>query len=77
MEMIGSIPARSMGEVLDTIARTIAVDDEAGRAAMDREKALATTVQHTPRMFSANDLVGLDADNEDHAIYARRCRDRW
>lgn len=27
----------------------------------------------TPRVFSANDLVGLDEDNEDHMIYERRC----
>jgi hypothetical protein len=28
------------------------------------------------REFSVNDLVGLDEDNEDHAIYARRERDK-
>jgi hypothetical protein len=35
-----TIKATSMGEVLETIARSIAVDDDAGRAAMDEEKAL-------------------------------------
>ena len=28
------------------------------------------------RIFSVNELVGIDADNEDTEIYARRCRER-
>jgi hypothetical protein len=41
-----------------------------------RNEAMAEAVQRTPRTFSVADLCGLDADNEDHAINARREYDR-
>lgn len=39
----------------------------------DKEKALEEAKKVTPKIFSANDLVSLDEDNEDHLIYERRC----
>ena len=41
-----------------------------------RDEAMQAAVRRTPRTFSVADLCGLDADNEDYAINARREYDR-